>query len=83
MEQVEVVLVHPQKLTSELPLMIFIELQQPDLLVSEDSGASIRGTIENARAVANKKIEKLSKKILNEEVIPNAKSLILGEIGVI
>ncbi len=77
-EQVEIVLVHPKKLTPELPLMIFRELQQPDLLFSKESDASIRETIENARAVANSKIENLSAKILNKEVIPNAKSLILG-----
>lgn len=77
-EKVGIVLVHPEALTADIPLMIFRELQQPDLLSSERTDASIRDAIENARAIANSKIDKLSEKILKEEVIPNVQSLIFG-----
>lgn len=70
LEYVEIALVYPQKLKPGIEPRIYRELYQPDLLWPSGEDISLVELVEHVRSVANAKIVRLEKKILEEEVIP-------------
>lgn len=71
-EHVEIALVYPSKFKKEVNFKIFRELHQPDLFWPKSGEASLRELLEHARKKAIAKMDLLSKKITNEEIIPHA-----------
>lgn len=72
LEHVEVALIFPKKQKRQVAFKIYRELLQPDLFWPKKGELSLRELIEHAREIANRKIDLLAKKIIDEEVVPNA-----------
>ena len=73
LEHVEVVVVLP--LQSKKPVLpnLYRELFQPDLLSPSAGELTLSELVEHARSIAVTKTDLLSKKILNEEVLPKGR----------
>lgn len=72
LEHVEVALVFPKKHKAEVEFMIFLELHQPDVFWPKAGAVKLRELVEHVRGIAQRKIERLARKIETEEIIPNA-----------
>lgn len=78
LESVEVALVLPLKAKTNAMPKLYRELFQPDLLSSSAGEVSFKDLFEHAHAIATAKMERLSVKILNEEVLPKGRAHWLG-----
>lgn len=72
LETVEIALVFPLKYKNPIEFQIFKELNQPDFFRSAPGESSLIELVEHVRSIANSKIDVLSTKIRDEEVIANA-----------
>lgn len=72
LEHVEIALVSPVKYRGNVPFRVYRELAQPDLFWSLPGELALVDLVEHARAIAVAKIELLTKKIQDEEIVPNA-----------
>lgn len=70
LEFVEIALVLPQKLKPGIEPRIYRELYQPDLLWPSDGEIPLVDLVEHVRSIVNEKIDRLEKKIFEEEVLP-------------
>jgi hypothetical protein len=73
-EFVEVALVFPYKTKKPILPMLFRELTQPDLFLPVKGEIKLSDLFEHAREVAAAKADRLSQKILNEEIYPKGLS---------
>lgn len=72
LETVEIAIVFPLKYKNPVEFQIFKELNQPDFFRNALGEASLIELVEHVRSIANSKIDLLSTKIRDEEVISNA-----------
>jgi len=72
-EFVEIALVVPRAKNPLVLPNLYRELFQPDLMIVKPGDISLLDAVEHARQVTLKKIEFLSKKILEEEVFPKGR----------
>ena len=72
LEHVEIALVSPAKHKDKVHFKLYRELAQPDLFWSMPGEVALVELVEHARSIAMAKIELLTKKIQDEEVLPNA-----------
>lgn len=73
-EYVEIALVSPVKYKDKVPFKVYRELSQPDLFWASSVEITLIALVEHAHSIASAKIEFLTEKIQQEEVIPNAKT---------
>jgi hypothetical protein len=72
-EYVEIALVIPRSKNNLALPNLYRELFQPDLMFGKLEGVSFADTVEHARQVVLKKIDLLSKKIMEEEIYPKGR----------
>ncbi len=72
LEKVEVALVFPAKYKKKVPMKVYRELRQPDLLWPTGGDVTLIELVEQAVEVVTRKIELLTLKVEKGEVIPNA-----------
>jgi len=73
LEHVEVVVVLPLPSKKSVLPNLYRELFQPDLLNPSAGELTLSELVEHARSIAVTKTDLLSKKILNEEVLPKGR----------
>jgi len=75
-EFVKIALVVPEKLKPgrDIPLNLYTEINQPDLLTQSGDELGFADLFEHVRVFVNEKIELLRDKILREEVLPKGPS---------
>jgi len=79
LEYVEIALVLPLKAKDDVLPMLYRELFQPDLALPEPGQFKLAEVVEHARSIALSKIELLTKKIMDEEVLPKGKKYWLNK----
>ncbi len=79
LESVEIALVLPLKAKTNVMPKLYRELFQPDLLSASAGDVSFKDLFEHARAIAVSKMELLSVKILEEDVLPKGRAHWLGK----
>jgi hypothetical protein len=72
-EHVEIALVFPEKPKITSPLQIFRELHQPDLFWPMPPNKTLIELVAHTREKAQVKIDKLTEKIMREDVVPNSR----------
>jgi hypothetical protein len=72
-EYVEIALVLPRAAKPVVMPNLYRELFQPDLMIAKLGEMSLVDVVEHARAIALRKIEMLSEKILKDEVYPKGR----------
>jgi hypothetical protein len=75
LERVEIALVYPTKFKKVPPFEIFKELDQPDTFWPAEGEVTLVELVEHVRSIAQRKIEFLSNKVLQDDVMAKSTSL--------